>query len=391
MPLNARTRSRLQMAVVVVLLAEVLVVVAAKAPAWSAAANDFNSFYHSGRAWLEGRDMYLDMPPGAVNNLNLPATTLLFAPFAQLSQTAAFILWTALGLAAVALVVHLVSSVRPEASPLALTGILLISGASPLAWKLGQMTWIMLALVTIAWKADRDGRPLLLGTTIGAVVYLKPFLAPLVLYLLWRREWRAASTALATFLALVIVGFVVGGMQAHVSWLSVLQMQNEAQGHPLNASIAGLVRRTLSPSPPVLHVTPIVQLGGTTWLIVAAEIALLVALVALLRTRLRDRDLGWAVILVACLLMSPLGWAYYAPLAFGPLVATWPRISRAGQWLVGAAGVLLCVPAVPPDVVLNSFATLTWGSVYGWAMLLLFAGLTLNRGGTPSGRRLQRS
>src|SRR5688572_21173798 len=271
MPLDARTRSRLQMAVVVVLLAEVLVVVAVKASAWSAAANDFNSFYHSGRAWLEGRDLYLDMPPGAVNNLNLPATTLLFVPFALLSQPAAFILWTALGLAAVALVVHLVSSARPEASPLALAGILLISGASPLAWKLGQMTWLMLALVTIGWKADRDGRPLLLGTTIGAVVYLKPFLAPLVLYLLWRREWRAVSVALATALLLVIAGFVAGGVQAHVSWLSVLQMQNEAQGHTLNASIAGLIRRTLSPSPAVLHVTPIVQLSGTSWLIVAAD------------------------------------------------------------------------------------------------------------------------
>jgi hypothetical protein len=388
MPLNARTRLRLQMAVVVVLLAEVLVVVAAKAPAWSAAANDFNSFYHSGRAWLDGHDMYLDMPPGAVHNLNLPATTLLFVPFTFLSQTAAFILWTALGLAAVALVVHLVSSARPDVSPLALAGVLLISGASPLAWKLGQMTWIMLALVTIAWKADRDGRPLLLGTTIGAIVYMKPFLAPLVLYLLWRREWRAVSAAFVTALALAVAGFAAGGVQAHLSWLSVLRMQNEAQGHTLNASIAGLIRRTLSVSPPVLHVTPIVPLAVTTWLIVAADIALVIML---LRARLRDRDRAWSLLIVASLLLSPLGWAYYAPLVFAPLVAVWPRMSTAARWLAGAGGVLFCVPAVPPDAVLNSFATLTWGSVYGWATLLLFAALTRGRDTAPIGSRPPRS
>jgi hypothetical protein len=388
MPLNARTRSRLQMAVVVVLLAEVLVVVAAKAPAWSAAANDFNAFYHSGRAWLEGRDMYLDMPPGAVNNLNLPATTLLFAPFTFLSQPAAFILWTALGLAAVALVVHLVTSARPEVSPLALTGILLISGASPLAWKLGQMTWIMLALVTIAWKADRDGRPLLLGTTIGVVLYMKPFLAPLVLYLLWRRQWRAVSAAAVAVLALVIVGFAAGGVQAHMSWLSVLRIQNEGQGHTLNASIAGLIHRTLSGSPPGLRVTPIVRLDVTTWLIVAADIALVALLV---RSRLRDRDRAWSLLIVASLLLSPLGWAYYAPLVFAPLVATWVRMSTAERWLAGAAGVLFCVPAVPPGIALNAFATLTWGSVYGWATLLLFAALSLGRDAGPIGSRPPRS
>jgi hypothetical protein len=60
--------------------------------------------------------------------------------------------------------------------------------------------------------------------------------------------------------------------------------------------------------------------------------------------RITDRDQAWLLVGVCSLLLSPLGWAYYAPLLAGPLAARWQTASNSVRVWLAAGYVCFCVP-----------------------------------------------
>ena len=95
-----------------------------------------------------------------------------------------------------------------------------------------------------------------------------------------------------------------------------------------------------------------------------------------------DRDRAMLLLLLAALLLSPLGWVYYLSLATGPFLAlVWRRA------LIGANGsAVLIIPGVMLLYLPGEFtqmaqpagwATLTLASAYTWAVLLCWAGLVI--------------
>ena len=141
-------------------------------------------------------------------------------------------------------------------------------------------------------------------------------------------------------------------------------------------------RLTLSPSTSLAEqpTTPIVD--APEWLDPAWVAAIAAVIVVAVRQIVvtRDRDVGWAVLTLTALLVSPLGWIHYVPIATGPLVASLlPSLvaGRPAAMRIAAAGVaLLCVPfAWLKATMFGPVLTLTWASAYTWGVLLLFASI----------------
>ena len=91
---------------------------------------------------------------------------------------------------------------------------------------------------------------------------------------------------------------------------------------------------------------------------------------------------------VAAILVSPLGWVYYLPLAYGPILGWlgagehWSGLRRLRPpvlWLLVAGLALLYTPQEVANAATHSaLATLTLTSVYFWATVTLWSVLCSN-------------
>ena len=59
-----------------------------------------------------------------------------------------------------------------------------------LQFSLGQLTLLILLLLTGTWAADRSARPILAGSLLGTATAIKLFPGFMFLYFLMRREWK---------------------------------------------------------------------------------------------------------------------------------------------------------------------------------------------------------
>lgn len=354
-------------------LAAFLASVVVLGPQW-ATVSDFTSFHASARAVSRGMgDPYVHAA-GETNNLNPPATILLFLPFAGLSVGAAFVAWTAAGLVCVWFAIRAISRELGIRLPLVLAAVIANAGAL-LALRLGQLTWVLLAVVTAAWVADRRGRSTRLGVLLGTLVYMKPFFGGFLIYLAFRRAWRALGMAVLIGAALLAVGVGLVGLEAHWTWVESIRLQAGARGSEFNASLIGLISRTTAPSLPQLAVTPIVdwsRLQPTLMFVSVISVVLLLA-----RQLGRDVDRDWALLGVASVLLSPLGWVYYVPTLVGPILAATRTVAGRRRWLLLAGASVLClaVPIGGQDRSFDAFRTLTAASAYSWGLLALFLSL----------------
>jgi hypothetical protein len=90
----------------------------------------------------------------------------------------------------------------------------------------------------------------------------------------------------------------------------------------------------------------------------------------------RSVDVAWATLTLTALLVSPLGWIHYVPIATGPVVAVLVAGRPAAMKLAAAGVVLLCVPFWwLKATVFDPALTLTLASSYTWGVLLLFASI----------------
>jgi hypothetical protein len=96
-----------------------------------------------------------------------------------------------------------------------------------------------------------------------------------------------------------------------------------------------------------------------------------------------DVDRTFALLLVAALLVSPLGWIYYLPLATPPLLALAHRGAFVGPGVTRVALALAALAClyVPVQVTENAqpsaLATLVLACAHAWGALLLWTRLVL--------------
>jgi glycosyl transferase family 87 len=339
-----------------------------------AAPNDFTVFLESARWLRQGVDIYQQPTrPGPGYNLNPPPVVLLFVPFSYLPDRFALYLWTALAAAAYVLAAYWIARIAAPKRMVSIAGAIFLSQPAIMSLLLGQIGALLTLLVTAAWAADREERPRLAGLLLGIAIGAKPFLALCAAYVLWRRSRAFAAGMAAGIGGMVMLGLLSSGVEGLRSWLAAIG-QISWTAHVANASLLGLLTRTLSATPDVLHTTPVVtqpHLVQPLWWLAVALVGFVTAATLL---RARSRDLAWAILLIASLLISPLGWVYYATIFVGPLLAVARGASRAVQVMLAAGCACLNVPPTTMPA-LGMFGNLLFGSIYAWGFLLLFAGV----------------
>jgi Glycosyltransferase family 87 len=339
---------------------------------------DFGQFYRAVHAIRQGLPMYPPLFQGdrVVYNLNPPHFHLLVLPLAPLDAATAFWVWTALGIATLALIVALqthawLAGLEDKAPALLLLAWLFVTPITGAVLVTGAPVWVLLPLVWGAWQSERRGWNALAGILLGLAASVKLFLLVFVPWLVWRREWRGLCAFVAAAAAWFVAGFLVFGARSYEQWGTALGRSSEWGWGQLNGSVWALASRAMMPNPHwaslTLPFSPLV-----VWAI--ASCAILSITYASLRST--EVDTAWARLLVAALLTSTLGWIYYAWWLI-PVATVWR-----GRTLSWAALLALTVPpqwlfAGQPSVLL----TVTLASVYTWGLLALWADLM--RAGPP--------
>lgn len=335
---------------------------------------DFRIFYASSLLLRQGRDPYHDLAVlGVGPNTNTPSVLVALEPLTLLPFFTAAALWLGLGLAALWMVVR---ALAPDVVPTTRRVLLLIvlaTQACALTIRQGQIVFFIMALFTYAWLADRDGRSLKSGIALGVLMALKPFYGLFAIYMLWRRDWRAVAGIIAGGLACAAV--LLFDFQPAIvrSWIESLAAINW-QAHLTNVSIRGLAARWFAEPPQhpyVLTTSPIV-VSRALELAVWGGAAAIVAFFTARSVRMsRHHGQAWAVIGIAALLLSPLAEIHYAIVALGPIALTFSRSRRwTAAWIIGIAASLPY--AIAARLHYGVAGTITFGSVYGLAMIALW-------------------
>jgi hypothetical protein len=351
-------------------------------------AQDFGVFLASARHDLAGRSIYAVQhrrsstgERTAPLNLNLPHTMVLLRPLARLSDRAALLTWMTLGLVlGLAAAVASISTLgwRPRVLPALLVVLYLIAWAPSAAFtSTAQITFYVTAPVVAAWLACRRQHSATAGAWIGLAAAVKPFLLVFLPYFAIRRDGRALSAMAVVFAAVFAVGVAVFGVGAYAEWLRQLP-QVTWSSHFLNASALGFLQRTLGRS-------GYGTIASAPGVVVPLAMALAVAVGCITLAAVRRRatspsqiDADWAALLLASLLMSPLGWNYYLWIAVWPVAAViacrqpWRRGSRHDVWLVPGIAGWLWWGAMTQWGQPHVWATITAASLYFWALLALW-------------------
>jgi hypothetical protein len=352
--------------------------------------SDFTIFYFTARLVADGLPMYgvsparygIEWAADHLGNLNPPHFQILALPLGHMSYGGALSVWVAVSLAcAIASVVLIARELEIAFSwpRLWLWGAFTISSAAFTTVAVTcELTFVLMLPFTLAWRAWRNGRWPSAAAWLGACASFKLFLLLVVPWLAWRRQWKALAAFLAAAAALVATGALVFGVDSYHQWIATLGRVGW-WWLPMNASWQGFVSRILAGSS---HVAPLVKrpelvaplaLGGSLLFAVAT-------LAGAARVR-ANADQTLLLLLVGAILSSPLGWVYYLPLGYGPILGWmgaggWnglARVPREPLYALLAGLVLLYMPhettaAWQP----SGLASLTIGSTYFWATLALW-------------------
>jgi alpha-1,2-mannosyltransferase len=358
--------------------------------------NDFGKFFYAARHFLAGQDMYGPSPATAIPigsgriyqflNLNPPHFHLLLLPIAPLPPPVALTIWSLASLLGLGFSVRVTlrevgRRVSPAAAVWGIFGTLAFAGTGALAVT-GQLSWLLLVPITLAWQAARRQRWTRAGLWMGVGLSVKPFLAVFLLYFALHRKWRAIGAALLATAAAFAVGLLVFGWDTHASWLHALR-RVDWPWPPMNASWYGLLSRAfvtdVAGQPEIAKpwLVSLLWLGGMS----------MFAALTLLHVKSGDStraiDRSFALVLLMAVLVSPLGWIYYVWLVMGPLfaaVSAWTNTTTPKRRLQISL-FLLAVPALAwPLIAMRGGGGAPWwrvtiGSAYFWGTALLWASL----------------
>ena len=355
---------------------------------------DFFQEYDSARNRLEGLPVYGDYHEGVrrylglqiddrrslvVVNAHPPTSILLALPLAKLDFAHAFLTWNLISLAALAASLSIVQrqlEIRFSVWSIApLVAMLLLCFPLWEQCRLGQLTLILLLLITGAWAAERSGWLWLAGVLLGAATCVKLFPGFLFVYFALRGRWKIVGAGAATIVCLTGLTAIVLGPDAYRSYFfTVLPEIQWFRVGWNNNSVWGFWSRLFDPSPEhernrsltePLYYSPI--LAKVLSLISSA---LIVGVLAWTVRRVPRRllapqpgtsphaadgrplpqgrgdedgnagrgqwsDLTFALAATVMLLVSPICWEHYLLLMLAPLAIVWINLpaSRFGRAL----------------------------------------------------------
>jgi len=361
--------------------------------------NDFYQEWGSARNYLVGMPVYtphatsiprhLGVPFDRLStieyNAHPPTSVLLALPLARLDYPDAVLVLNAISLAAFLVSLVIVAVVLPVPRTLFLPILASLVFCHPLYGnlRLGQYTPILVLLVTAIWALERSGRSSTAGLLLGAAAAIKLFPAYLVVFYAAQGRIRPLMAAALSFLALTLATVLVLGLDTYYDYVGiVLPGQAKFRSFSYNLSIAGIWYKLFDPAGEAglvepLWPSPALARWGT-WLSDLAITVIVATFVHRARTS-AQRDLAFALVVTAMLLVSPVTWDFSLPLLLVP-IAVIARSAGRPQWMTAALVLILAIDCIPQSMLTmlaqagRSFTVFPWTFILG-APSLKFYGL----------------
>ena len=331
--------------------------------------SDFEIFYESARVWLAGGSAYPAHTTGP--NLTVPHLMPVFGLLGMLPLPGAITAWLLLNAAGAWLAWRLIRQTLGLQVPtnVGILALVLALASLPSLQQIryGQVGWVLMPVVTAAWVMAREGRPVGSAALMGALITVKPFFGLWLAYYVVRGHWKAVLVATAVAGTIVLTSIGLQGAEMWWQWKALAL--RDWYGQHDNASVMGVLARTLGHHP-------------ATWVWVLACLPVLAVAAWSLMRQPRSVDRDWLVVSGAALLLSPIGWRYYACFLLGPILAT----LQWHQWPVrhlAALAAFAFIPALyptetPSKYVLpaSAIARATLSSVACWTLLWVWISMT---------------
>jgi hypothetical protein len=333
--------------------------------------SDFHSYYQAALAVRRGANPLAPVaswissyragqPLIASYFVYTPSFALLIVPFTYLPFATAYALWGFSNLAF--LFGSIYSSQRFAARRFTVVSTLVLTTLAallpPVRFELtwGQADLFVLFMLSAAFWARVERRPVLGGIVLAIVCVTKPQLLLIVAFLLWKREIKFAGSALVAFPLMLLAPFVWLGGTALSDQFAVWQFwSNEYVPFIDNMSLKGVLARlfTTNPSAHPLVIAPILVTLG--WIAVVAVVGGLTVAMIVPRPLRRESSsmLELGLMIAAMLLVSPLTeYIYFTLLVFSMvgvyIVLTqvdW-RSARYRRMAIGLAvfAAVICLP-----------------------------------------------
>ena len=316
----------------IAVLASTMALWAGQSPGWG---YDFRAYFDAGERLLAtGTPYQSDTLNGAFRPgpgglyLYSPIPAILVVPLTSLGFDSANLLWLLLRFCLLGLACALMPV--PRSIRLAILGVAALSAPVMYDLNLGNVSLIVTFLAVVCWRW-LDGP--IGGLALAASLTIRTTMAVIAAWWVLRRQWRAVAWTVIGGAALVIASLPFVRIDTWFQYASVLRNVSDVTGVARNVDFGSTGLALGVPA-------------GLSALFLVAGYAL--AFGAILFSLRRDREIGFAVTLMATLLLSPLLWDHYLTnlIVHGALLA-----ARGRRW-----GVLLPLLGWLPALLLP-FAT----------------------------------
>lgn len=366
--------------------------------------NDFSLFHHAATNFFQHQPLYSPLPeeiastvqlekllhqnpniPTYSSNLTPPAFILYTLPWGLLNESRSLILWDIFSVLISCLSVYILYSIFFQAyrQPIiywALLGIYLASMPSIASISLGQYgPLILLALLGI-WQWAKKKYDMRAGIVLGLLLSVKYFFGLFAIFFLLQKRWRLLIASVVTFSLANALAYLVFGKTAFVQYQQNLS-------HVLwyvnnwNASIFGFLSRFDA------HVDHL-HFSTTRWIMLTyygLSAILFLIHIQLCRKPLQneqDFDFVFCYVLIASILISPLGWLYYLGIMSIPILLIMQALTHAQKkisyWPVlifFTMVMLLNCPVLMRDHIHKGWHNFSFFSANSFYSLLLLLGL----------------
>jgi hypothetical protein len=270
-------------------------------------------------------------------NLNSPFTGILVAPFGVAGYSISFLAWSLQSLILTIFSACLIAGALFQKQKM--VSIYFISALLVCAYfptfanvKSGQIGALLFFFTTLGWLSYREEKLKLAGFFWGIAFSLKLFAGLFLWMFFLRREWLALKLGLFTVIGCLLLSFLVFSPGVYIDYWHIFH-QVQWYSSSWNASLLGFFARLFG-----YHHEgniPFIKFSELTPIFYGASITALLLLSTAFRksniesagqswkslgdTKIAARDLAVSYIIVAMLLISPLGWIYYFSLLSIPI------------------------------------------------------------------------
>jgi hypothetical protein len=327
-------------------------------------------------------------------NAHPPTSVLLALPLARLDYPDAVLAWNTVSLVAflASLVVVAAGLHVPRAWFLPALAALMF--CHPLYGNIyqGQLTLLLVLLVTLIWAFERSRWSSAAGLLLGAAAAIKLFPAYIAVYYLAQRRIKPLVAAFVSFVTLTCFTAFVLSLDSYRDYVQiVLPAQTRFRSLGYNYAVAGFWHKLFDPAGESGWMTPLwssPMLASIGTLLSDLVITMILAVfVYLARTR-EQRDLAFASVVTAMLLVSPVTWDTSLPLLLIPIAVIANGVGSS-RWIAVALVLILMILWMPQVVLTrlalagHSIRVASWSFMLGapslkfYALLGIFAlGLT---------------